>query len=696
MVSAARIYDVEITHVRSDPVRHAVRHHGYQWFVDLDELPRLPRALRGLARFESRDHLGDPTLSLRANVDTYLAENGIDLHGGRITMLTNARSLGYVFNPLSLFWCHEPDGQLACVVAEVHNTYGERHRYLLHTDDAGRVETDKQFYVSPFYPVDGYYRMSLPEPGERLAVTITLHRPDEPPFTASVRGVPTPATTRAVVATAVRKPFETWLIRALITVHGVRLWRKGLPVRPRPPHPSSSTEPAKPSCPAIPSRPEDHMPTTVSVADRLGALVRDTVGIELPIRLRAWDGSEAGPTDGPVLVVRSRRALRRLLWAPGELGLARAYITGDIDVEGDLADGFRRAWTLARSRPTSGLDLSLRATLKAALAASRLGVIGAPPKPPASEARLTGRLHTPLRDRAAIAHHYDLSNDFYEMLLDDTMAYSCAYFTSPDQSLADAQRAKLDLICRKLDLKPGMRLLDVGCGWGSLILHAAEHYGVLATGITLSAQQRDHIVKRIADRGLVDQVSVRLQDYRDFGDAGETFDAVSSIEMGEHVGEGHYGTYADIMFGALKPTGRLLLQQMSRRHDSAPGGGAFIESYIAPDMHMRPMSQTLAHLERSGFEVRDVQAMREHYVSTVRHWIDTFERRYPEFVAMVGEQVARVWRLYLVGGALTFEEGRMGVDQFLAVRPTADGQSGMPATPPDAVQPTDAVGTTRR
>jgi cyclopropane fatty-acyl-phospholipid synthase-like methyltransferase/DUF1365 family protein len=646
------LYEVDIAHVRAEPVRHEVRHRSYLWFVDLDDLPRLPRGLRWLARFDPADHVGDPTLSLRENIDAYLADNGINLDGGQITLLTNARSAGYVFNPLSLFWCHDQAGQIMCVVAEVHNTYGQRHRYLLRTDESGRADTEKQFYVSPFYPVDGYYRMSVPEPAERLAITVTLHRPGQKPFTASIRGHAGKATTRDVVAAAVRHPLETWLVRALITAHGIRLWRKGLPVQARPPHPS---------------HPE--VPVSQSVAGRLAELLRDVAGLELPVRLRAWDGSEAGPQDAPVLVIRSRRALRRMLWAPGELGLARAYVTGDIDVEGDLAEGFRRAWRLARSRPDTAVSLSTRGKLKAALAAARLGAIGAPPRPPATEARLTGRLHTTLRDRAAIAHHYDLSNDFYELLLDETMAYSSAYFPDPNMTLADAQRAKLDLICHKLDLQPGMRLLDVGCGWGSLILHAAEHFDVHATGVTLSAQQRDFIAKRIADRGLEDRVQVRLQDYRELAESGEAFDAVSSIEMGEHVGEDQYPVYAGILAQVLRPSGRLLLQQMSRREGTAPGGGAFIEAYIAPDMHMRPMSQTAAHLERAGFEVRDVEAMREHYVQTVQHWIDALEHRWPDFVALVGEEVARVWRLYLVGGALSFDEGRMGVDQFLAVKP---------------------------
>jgi len=361
-----------------------------------------------------------------------------------------------------------------------------------------------------------------------------------------------------------------------------------------------------------------------------------------------------------------------LLWRPGELSLARVYVTGDIDVDGDLTDGLRRAWRLARSHP--GAALSKRGGTVAALRAARLGASGPPPRALASAARLSGRLHTRRRDRAAIAHHYDLSNDFYRLLLDDQMAYSAAYFTRQGQSLHDAQTAKLDLICGKLGLKPGMHLLDVGCGWGSFILYSAQRYGVRGTGITLSAQQRDFTVARAHERGLADHVQVRLQDYRDFGNlptTREAFDAVGSVEMGEHVGEQFYPDYVRVLFRALKPGGRLLLQQMSRRADAAPGGGAFIEAYIAPDMHMRPLWQTLRYLQGADFEILSVEAMREHYVRTAEHWIDTLERHFDGFVALQGEEVARVWRLYLAGGKLAFEEGRMGVDQVLAVKQAA-------------------------
>ncbi len=409
------------------------------------------------------------------------------------------------------------------------------------------------------------------------------------------------------------------------------------------------------------------------VAPRLAEALRPFVGGDLPVRLTAWDGSSAGPEDAPHVELRSQDALRRMVWHPGELGAAQAYVSGELEVHGDLGEALSHAFAVAEERALGGTRPGPGALLGAIRAAADLGVLGRPPAPPASQARIRGRLHTTLRDRRAIAHHYDLSNDFYELLLDPAMAYSCGYWTSTDPSygVADAQRDKLDLVCRKLGLEQGMTLLDIGCGWGSLSLHAAEHFGARVTGVTIAAEQKRFIDARIAERGLGDRVEVRLQDYREVPER-DHFDAVGSLEMGEHVGEDNYPAYAEVLRRSVKPGGRVLVQQMSRKRGRWPGGGPFIESFIAPDMHMRPVGETVAHLERGGLEVRDVHGMREHYVWTVQAWLDTFEANLPKLVGLVGEEITRVWRLYLAGGMLAFRDGRMGVDQVLCVRPGAD------------------------
>ncbi|MFF3849671.1 class I SAM-dependent methyltransferase [Streptomyces sp. NPDC002328] len=429
-------------------------------------------------------------------------------------------------------------------------------------------------------------------------------------------------------------------------------------------------------------RPVDHRPTDHRLAaHRLVAAVETALGGPLPVRVRAWDGSEAG-NQGPVVVVRSRRALRRLLWQPGELGLAQAYVTGEIDVEGDLTEGLRTLWAAVRERGLRPPRLGPGDRARAVGAAVRLGAVGPRPAPPASQARLRGGLHSKARDRAAVSHHYDLSNDFYRLLLDETMAYSCGYWASdaPEFTPADAQRAKLELICRKLGLVPGARLLDVGCGWGSLTLYAAQRHQVRVTAVTLAREQAAYVREQVRERGLEARVEVLCQDYRDI--SGGSYDAVATVEMGEHVGDAEYPAFAASLHRLVRPLGRVLVQQMSRGR-VAPGGGAFIEAYIAPDMHMRPLGETVGLLEAAGLEVRSTESLREHYLRTVTAWHRTLERRWADVVALVGGETARVWRLYLAGGALAFEEGRMGVDQILAVRPTAPGLSGVPASPRD-------------
>jgi cyclopropane-fatty-acyl-phospholipid synthase len=400
------------------------------------------------------------------------------------------------------------------------------------------------------------------------------------------------------------------------------------------------------------------------------------VGIDLPVRLRAWDDSEAGPADAPTVVLRSPRALRRALWAPGELGLARAYVSGDLDFEGDLTEGLRRAFRAARpaqsARPGArtgwGPGRWADAVSASALAASRLGILGPPPAPPESEIRHSGRQHSRARDRAVIAGHYDIPVAFYRLILDPSMAYSCGYWASddPGYGLADAQRDKLDLVSDKLELGPGTSLLDMGCGWGSLTAHAAQHRAARVTSVTLSAEQGGYTRERLRGLGLADRAQVLNQDYRDT--SGGPFDAIASLEMGEHVGADGYPAFCRALRDLLRPGGKLLIQQMSRGRN-APGGGPFIESYVAADMHMRPVGETIGLLEDAGLEVLGVQAMRPHYVRTIRAWLDNLEENLTAVEAIIGRERARMWRLYLAGGALAFEEGRMGVDQILAARP---------------------------
>jgi cyclopropane-fatty-acyl-phospholipid synthase len=420
--------------------------------------------------------------------------------------------------------------------------------------------------------------------------------------------------------------------------------------------------------------------TPVGVAHRLESTLRPFVGGDLPVRLRAWDGSEAGPVDAPLVELRSQDAVRRLLWHPGELGAAQAYVTGEIEVHHDLDEALTHVWSVAAERGLAGVRPSPGAFVRALRAAVDVGGLGKAPAPPASQARVRGRLHSKLRDRRAISHHYDLSNEFYSLILDPSMAYSSGYWRSTDPSsdpeygVAHAQRDKLDLVCQKVGLGPGMRFLDVGCGWGSLSLHAAEHYGAHVTGVTIAAEQKKFIDERVRERGLEHLVQIRLQDYREIPEVSSGdgfFDAVASIEMGEHVGEQNYGTYAQVLHDAVRPGGRVLVQQMSRAggRNGHPGGGPFIESFIAPDMHMRPIGETVAYLERGGLEVRDVHGLREHYVLTVAGWLERFEANLERLTELVGEEVVRVWRLYLVGGAMAFRDGRMGVDQILMVRP---------------------------
>ncbi|MFE5214472.1 MULTISPECIES: class I SAM-dependent methyltransferase [Streptomyces] len=417
-------------------------------------------------------------------------------------------------------------------------------------------------------------------------------------------------------------------------------------------------------------------------ASRLTSVAEQLLGAPLPLRIRAWDGSQSGPPGVPTLVVRNRRALRRLLFKPGELGLARAWVAGDLDIEGDLYTALEAVagsvWE--RGEDARTLAEALRDPDVRAAGRELLRLVGPPipPAPPREEVRRRRHLHTRRSDKRAISHHYDVGNDFYELVLGPSMVYSCAYWED-DGTLESAQRDKLELVCVKLGLTPGQRLLDVGCGWGSMVIHAAREHGVNAVGITLSQEQAAYARKRVADEGLTDRVEIRVQDYRDVADG--PFDAISSVGMAEHVGAERYLEYANRLYALLKPGGRLLNHQIARRpqgDETAYRVDPFIDSYVFPDGELAPLGTTVTQLERAGFEVRDVESLREHYARTLRHWVARLEAGWGRAVRLTGPGRARVWRLYMAACALAFERNRIGVNQVLAVRPPESGVSGLP------------------
>jgi cyclopropane-fatty-acyl-phospholipid synthase len=408
------------------------------------------------------------------------------------------------------------------------------------------------------------------------------------------------------------------------------------------------------------------------------------VGEDPPLRLRAWDGSVSGPADAAATVVlRTPRAVRRVLWSPDELGLGRAYVSGDLDLEGDLFAFLSLPEQLTRvERPE--LRLGWRERAAAARVALRLGVLGPAPPPPVEETRMRGRRHALGRDTQAVTHHYDVGNDFYRVVLGPTMTYSCAYWADPRYGLDEAQDAKHALVARKLDLREGMRLLDVGCGWGGMALHAAR-LGVHVVGITISPSQVELARRRIAQAGLSHLVEVRRQDYREVADG--PYDAVSSIGMAEHVGQARLPEYSRRLRALLRPGGRLLHQAISRR----PGpvsetDRSFLARYVFPDGELQPLGTTVSALEQAGFEVRDVHCLREHYALTCRAWAARLEEHWEEAVAASSLGRARVWRLYLAAAALAFEQLRTGVNQVLAVRPDERSGSGLPLSPAECLR----------
>ncbi|HZU61147.1 MAG TPA: cyclopropane-fatty-acyl-phospholipid synthase family protein [Solirubrobacteraceae bacterium] len=382
-----------------------------------------------------------------------------------------------------------------------------------------------------------------------------------------------------------------------------------------------------------------------------------------PFRLRFWDGTGVEPTEpgAPTFTFRSPGALAHVLRAPGELGIGRAYVSGLLDVD-DIDKALRVVDTF--EPPKLGLRRQLR------LAGGVLAACGLtrPPRPPRAELRLRGERHTVARDRRAVRHHYDVGNDFFALFLDESMTYSCACFSRGAKTLEEAQETKLEMVCTKLGLREGERVLDVGCGWGSFALHAATRHGVHVVGITLSEPQAELARQRAAQAGVADRVEIRVADYREV--RGERFDAIASIGMVEHVGAERIDVYARQLAALLVPKGRLLNHGIAKLSEiDTPDEGPFSERFVFPDGVPLPLSRVTLALERAGFVPRHVEGFADDYAETLTHWIGRYESSYQEAVALAGSERARVWRLYLRAARLAFLTGEASIYQVLAHHP---------------------------
>ena len=384
---------------------------------------------------------------------------------------------------------------------------------------------------------------------------------------------------------------------------------------------------------------------------------------ERPFRVTFWDGSELPSTDGngaPTLHVRSPRALGHVLRAPGQLGLGRAYASGEL--EPDDLDALLLALRHYKPPP-----IDRGAQLKLAFAAARAAGPMLPPAVPEIELRPRGRRHSPERDRRSVQHHYDVSNDFFALFLDESMTYSCAFFSRDGSSLEAAQSAKLELVCTKLALRAGERVLDVGCGWGSFAIHAAREHGVSVTGITLSERQAELARRRVEEAGVADRVEIRLMDYREL--AGEPYDAIASIGMVEHVGANRIDEYMQTLARLLRPGGRLLNHGIARLRVGEPEAGPFSERYVFPDAAPLHLSRIQTAVERAGLETHHVEGFREDYAETLRHWARRLDEHAAEAERLIGPQRMRIWRLYLRAARQGFETGFTSVYQVRCSKP---------------------------
>jgi cyclopropane-fatty-acyl-phospholipid synthase len=686
------LYEGTLLHARTIPTRNIFRYPVCFYGIDLDELPELDRRIalfgynrRNIVSFRDGDHLGDPERPVKENVLAFLAERGIDMGpGARIVLLTNLRLLGYVFNPVSYFYCHRADGGLEAIVAEVGNTFGERHCYLLTSenqvkDGSRRVyEHRKLMHVSPFFGMDQTYRFSFSEPGERIHAGVGIIEGDERPFWAELSGTRRPLTNAALARALTRYPLMSQQVTGLIHWQAVKLAMKKVPFHRKPrfspgegsrpaatPHADGGTAPVAtierpaPTAPARsalrPLPPARRSPFT-GVARRaglwgLGNPVRGRISTRLP------DGTVhrgGDPATGPdiALTVTSKNLWRRLA-TRGRLAIGESYVAGDWRTD-DLVG-------LLETLALSGEQARRHFPWSAWMEIQRR------------------RPHLPARSdlpgaKRDIQYHYDLGNDLYALFLDPSWTYSCAFFEHPGMSLQEAQEAKYRRICDKLGLGPDSHVLEIGCGWGGFAMHAAREWGARVTGVTLSQEQADLARQRIAQAGLSDRVEILLKDYRELTG---TFTHIASIEMLEAIGHRELPVYFRACDRLLAPGGVACIQTIAvpdQTYERYRRGHDWIREYVFPGAVIPSLAAITHAMSRSsGLIVHGVENIGYHYAETLRQWRERFLANREQVLALgYDERFIRTWEFYLAFCEAGFRTRALHDYQMVLTRPFND------------------------
>ncbi len=682
------LYEGTLLHVRTVPTRNMFRYPVCFYSLDLDELPELDRRLalfgynrRNVVSFRDGDHLGDPERPVKENVLAFLSERGVDLGaGGRVVLLTNLRLLGYVFNPVSYFYCYRADGALAAIVAEVGNTFGERHSYLLSSenqikDGARRVyEHPKRMHVSPFFGTDQTYRFSFTEPGERVRAGVGIIEGDQRPFWAELTGIRRPLTNAGLARALARYPLMSQQVTGLIHWQAVKLAMKKVPFHRKPRFspgegsygaapgaqaPAAVTTLERPATSARPGRtalrplPPARRSPLSGAARRLalwglGNPVRGRISVHLPDGTIRRGGD---PATGPdiALTVTSKNLWRRLA-TRGRLAIGESYVAGDWrtdDLVG-LLETLALSGEWARKQPPWAAWMELQRR----------------------------RPHLPARSdlpgaRRDIQYHYDLGNDLYELFLDPSWTYSCAFFEHPAMSLQQAQEAKYRRICDKLGIGPDSHVLEIGCGWGGFALHAAGEWGARVTGVTLSEEQAALARERIAQAGLSDRVEILLKDYRELEGH---FSHIASIEMLEAIGHRELPVFFRACDRLLAPGGLACIQTIAvpdQTYERYRRGHDWIREYVFPGAVIPSLGAVTHAMARSSdLIVHGVENIGYHYAETLRQWRERFLANRDQVRSLgYDERFVRTWDFYLAFCEAAFRTRALHDYQLVLTRP---------------------------